>query len=191
MRHATTSTLTAAIALVALSACSGSADTGSPDPSPSSSTPVPTPTDTAPPAPPVMPPTAKAHTKAGAKAFVEYFWQVADYAQMSLDPEQVRGLVSRGCEPCKAAIGFVEKVRAKNGKIQGGNTTVGDFDITLDTVGRARLALVAFQVTNTDQVVDYPGSAADEHYPAAKVRDRFTLGFTDGGWQVVGWQVLK
>src|SRR5689334_13151884 len=101
----------ALLTLTTLTACTG--NTGTADPPPAThtttttTTPTPTPTQ---PVPPVMPQAAKAHTKAGAKAFVKHYWAVVNYAQATGDIETLNRISARGCVGCDAGIRSVKRV---------------------------------------------------------------------------------
>src|SRR5689334_1786838 len=105
----------ALLTLTTLTACTG--NTGTADPPPATptttttTTPTPTPTQ---PVAPVMPQAAKAHTKAGAKAFVRYFWQVVNYAQATGDTAAVADLAdSKSCSQCNAGIKGIDDVYSR------------------------------------------------------------------------------
>src|SRR5690242_9956998 len=99
------------LGLLTLTGCTGPADPAAPTPPPTppatTGTPSPTPTPTSGPAtptPPVMPDAAKAHTKAGAKAFIDYLWTLADGLGKTPDPEPMRPLLDEGCAGCRGVL---------------------------------------------------------------------------------------
>src|SRR5689334_8294933 len=106
---ASTTRVLIGFALLTLTACSGSADPSPPPTTrstPTSAAPSPTPSPTV----PVMPEAAKAHTTAGAKAFVRYFWQVVNYAQATGDTAAIAAMTdSKSCSQCNAGIKSIHK----------------------------------------------------------------------------------
>ena len=180
-----TTSLTAVALLLVLSGCSGDAD---PAPAPPSSSAPSSPTASPTPTPPVMPEAAKAHTEAGAKAFVEYFWEVVDYAGQSLDPAPLSALTADGCIGCQGAINFVKDMRSGHATFIGADTHVDNFAFDTIRVGGMERTEALFDVTTPEQVADYPGDKRDEHYPAVTARTRFYLRSVPAGWRVVLWE---
>lgn len=168
-----------------LTACNGSADPPPTSPTPTAASTSSTPT---PPTPPAMPEAAKAHTKAGAKAFVEYFWKVVDFAGATLDVASLEALTADGCHGCEGAVQFVRDMKEGRAQFNGASTQVANFRVAnLTLSGQLRMELT-FDVTTPDQRVDYPGSDRDEHYPAGTTRARFLLKPVQDGWRVVLWE---
>lgn len=177
------------LGLLTLSACSGSADPSPPPSSPTlSSTP---PTVTSSPTAPVMPDAAKAHTKAGAKAFVEYFWEVVNYAQATGDTDVVRLITNSGCDGCAAGLSAIDKTYAQGGRVVGGTATVSDLRARLLTAGQVHLAQVAYSIRIADQRDDFPGSVKDVVEPGYRSRDRLELVEDETGWSAIKLEVLK
>jgi hypothetical protein len=186
MRHTTT----ALIALtIALSACSNTDDTA-PPPTPTPS-PAATTTATAP-TPPVMPRAARAHTEAGAKAFVEYFWDVVNYAQATGDTNQLADLSADGCTGCDAGIASIKHVYADGGQIIGGRSELSNFSIAIMRKGGTDFASSSYTNTIDAQTSDYPGTRRDTHSSGRTFRDRLALiapGQTS--WRVAAFEVTS
>ena len=185
------------LALLTLTGCTGATDPADPTPPPTpratTSTPSPTPTPTpssgpATPTPPVMPPAAKAHTKAGAKAFVRYFWQVVDFAGTTLDSRPLVRLTADGCLGCTGAVDFVDDMRRGGATFHGAHTQVSNIHMAELSLGGHQRAELPFDTTTPDQSADYPGTARDEHYPANTSSTRFYLKPVTDGWRVVLWE---
>ena len=191
MRHATIALALAptVVLTLALSGCSGSADSGAPDPSPtpSSRTPAPTPPASPTPTAPVMPQAAKTHTKAGAQAFVEYFWQVVTYAQATGDTGAIRDLiVPESCDGCVRGATAIDKVYRAGGTVHGGTTTVSGFKTSVYRLEGVHQATVECDVTVAPIRFDYPGSTRDNQDPATEARDRLRLSARPSAeWRVV------
>lgn len=108
-----------------LAACDSDATTAPPPtPSPTPTSATPSPSASASPTPPAMPDAAKAHTTAGAKAFVTYYWQVVDYAQNNLDVNLLSELSLPTCTGCRSGIQTISDVAAKRGYLHGGASTI-------------------------------------------------------------------
>lgn len=179
--------LTALTTLAALTACSGTAeepDTGPPPPSTRPASPSTSPSPT----PPAMPAAARAHTRAGAEAFVRYFWQVVDYASKTLDPETLAALTADDCRGCRGAVDFVREMKVGGAHFTGASTSVSRFDTAaLVLSGQQRMELT-FNVRTPRQVADYPGTSRDETYAPGSTRARFMLKPVADGWRVVLWE---
>ena len=174
------------LGLLTLSACSGSAD---PSPPRSSSPPAPTstaPTPSSSPTPtvPAMPDAAKAHTKAGAKAFAKYFSAVVNYAQQSGQTDAVTHLAIPGCVGCEAGVRAIETVYRAGGRIVGGDSTVSDATVELSWLGDDAVARVTVTMTNAVEVDDYPGTTKDVERASSTVRNALLLRQIDGAWRV-------
>jgi len=109
--------LSALIVVMAVAAgCGGDPPTPPPF---TPSTSVSSPTSTAP-TEPVLPEAAKEPTAQGAKAFAEFYWEMANYAQESGDTSGIRALGAPTCRPCKGGAEGVDKVYGDGGVINGG-----------------------------------------------------------------------
>ncbi len=100
--------------LPALASCSDDPDSsGSGDPT-SSVTPEPTPTET----PPTEPAEAGDRTKAGAKAFVEYWVETLNYAASTGDTVGFSSLASDACRSCVEINDLIANTYDKGGYIR-------------------------------------------------------------------------
>lgn len=169
----------------------GLAACGDSDPTPSPTTPAPTsptsnpttsPTTTNP-TPPAIPDTARHHTKAGAKAFVIYFWQVVDYATAKLEPDAVAPLVREDCTGCTAGLEFIKDARRRGATIRGGAEQVGPITARRVKLGNDEYYSVEVTISNTKQRVRY-SDGTSKTFPASTVRDHLMLQPTSTGWVV-------
>jgi len=137
-----------------------------------------------------MPDAAKAHTKAGAKAFVKYFWEVVNYAQATGDTESIAALSDPSCVGCSAGIDSIDRVYEKGGWISGGENRIGHPRITLGWVKQSAVADATFDVFIAPQVVHSPSGARPDK--ARHSHDRFTLvARSDASWKVTDFRVAK
>lgn len=139
--------------------------------------------------PPEMPELAKRHTVAGAKAFVRHVWDVAHYAESTLDSAPFKDLMAGSCAGCQGALDFLAKVRNKSGSIKGGETSIAVRKVDKLPVKGLTLMAVTFDVTTTRQVITYKSGPSDI-YVGGRARDRFTLFPVNDGWTVVKWEGL-
>lgn len=120
---------------VALAGCEDEEDP--PEPIESSSEPAPPSTSTtAEPTPtgpvePTLPAEAAQPTRAGALAFVDYYWDVVNYAQHTGDVGPLKRISETNCSGCNGGIRYITKVYDRGGRIVG-----GDFDLVRATPGR-------------------------------------------------------
>lgn len=178
----TAALLAALLASPVLSGCSGDggASTPTPSPTPTSTSPTASPT----PQPPAMPEAARAHTPEGAEAFVRHFWAVVDYASANLDPDAVQDLVLESCTGCQGGIASLEEIRRNDGRVNGGATTLTDFNIQLGTAADLQIAIVRALAKTSPQEIDYPEPRQDVTRPAAKIRFEMVLHRQTEDWRV-------
>ena len=72
---------------------------------------------------PTLPAAAKAD-KAGAEAFVRYFWDVFNYTYMSGDTKLLRSISDKDCKFCTSVATHVEGLTAKGSVTRGAQVTV-------------------------------------------------------------------
>lgn len=121
--------------LVVLACCLGvvgcSDDSPGPEPGPSPtgsvSTPSPSSSSSAPePAPrePALPGAAKQATERGARAFIAYYWDLINYAQVTGDVTALKRVSGSKCEGCTAGINAIRDHYASGGRIEGGEYAI-------------------------------------------------------------------
>jgi hypothetical protein len=120
----------AALLVVGLAACDDEPEverdpdasaSGTPIPPETSSASNPSPTE---PTEPTLPPEAEEETKAGAEAFVEFYWVTVNYAQQTGDLDLLRSLSIPGCGGCNGGIESIERIYKRGGRITGGQHRV-------------------------------------------------------------------
>ncbi len=97
--------------------------TGEPIPPHSSSPTEPTTTNTGP-VEPTLPAEAEPETKAGAEAFVEYYWEVVNFARHTGDVDLLKAVSNPTCAGCRGAIKSIVRVYDRGGRIIGGRFAV-------------------------------------------------------------------
>ncbi|MCX6399360.1 MAG: DUF6318 family protein [Propionibacteriales bacterium] len=127
---------TALVAILALSACNGGDEPDDPKVSstPPGTTSAPT---TAPPAEtptePALPKAATKATEAGARAFITYYWDLINYAQVTGAVKPLKAVSGPNCAGCNAGIEAIEDVYDADGHITNANyrarvTNLSDLD---------------------------------------------------------------
>jgi hypothetical protein len=115
--------------LLSAAACTGD----DPDPRDPSSTwsptgtmdlPSPTATEPAEPTEPVLPDAAKQASEDGARAFITYYWDLINYAQVTGNVKALKAASGPNCEGCDAGIDAVEQLYQTGGHIEGGDYVV-------------------------------------------------------------------
>ncbi|MBM9460507.1 hypothetical protein JK386_11385 [Nocardioides sp. zg-536] len=159
--------LTAALLACAFAGCSD-ADGDEPAPRPTvSASPSPSASATeaaGTPVEPTLPAEAKEPTKAGARAFIAYYWDLINYAQETGEVTALRNASGAQCEGCKTGIAGIESLYDNNGYATG-----GQYKVTLVKINKLapeKRALNAFEalisVTNQPQhIVNSDGSVQD------------------------------
>lgn len=121
--------------LVVLACCLGvvgcSDDSPGPEPGPSPtgsvSTPSPSSSSSAPePAPrePALPGAAKQATERGARAFIAYYWDLINYAQVTGDVRALKRVSGPNCDGCNGGIRAITEVYENGGRAEGGEYSV-------------------------------------------------------------------
>lgn len=185
-RSRTALTALSMISVLALGACSG--DDPEPkvaDPSPSATLPSsPSTTPVSGPTEPTMPAAAQGTDAAAAEAFVEFYWEMVNYAQATGD---VAGFKALGpdCATCKRGVESIEETYRAGGTIRGGEGSISDLRVHfLDHPGDPRV-IAEFTLTNRAQTVDYPGRSDDLRYEGGKLAYQILLELTPEGWRVL------
>jgi len=183
--------LAALVLLPVLVACSDK-ETGGPraDPSEptSSATVEPTPTE---PTSPAMPSAVRRLNDDGAAAFVDYYWQVVEYAELTGDVASLGRLGSVACTKCRGGIGYVTKVHRQGGQILGDPRVVTVIGVNHFRDGPVRFALVDARLQTPPSREFYgPGDKRNRRWPGATVRYQFALRASDGKqWRLDTWEV--
>lgn len=184
---------------LALSACSGRADTESqvsPTGSASASATAP-PTPTADPRPtpasstgparnlpkPELPAAAKENTKAGFEAFTQYWFDTVTYALETGDTGPLKAISKPDCKMCASYIDSGKTAKANGGWRVGPKWTISDFvtDMKLDPLGQTvayfSMAESASQVVGSDRKVS-------KSRPGGKLKNAQALyaKFENGAW---------
>ena len=147
-------TIRAAVAMLVLLLLSGCSD-GNASPRDPSSTWSPTgtmqtPTSAAPdPVEPQLPAAAKEASKAGARAFIAYYWDLINYAQVTGDVKALRSVSASTCSGCRAGIRGIRKHYASGGAIVGGINRVARLNLT--------------EVTSASGIYAFQGDAQVDH----------------------------
>lgn len=167
--------LTLLVTLV-LGACSGDPKpkfAPSPSASPSVSV-TSTPSPTAPVAP-TMPAEAREFTESGARALVEHYWELSDYAQRTGDVSALRELATADCRACASGVRAIVELYADGGRIIGGSTETAGAEVSEVQLRNGPALKVDLTVTNKNQRVDFPGEERDGSFPAGTIEATFVV----------------
>ena len=126
-----------------------------------------------------MPDAARAHTRAGAKAFVSYYWQVVDYSQATLRVELLKEISQPTCTGCQGGIASIRTLALEGAVITGGEETLSD--VAAAPMKKGNPVLVTFDVHNEAQHIRVPGKDEVLH-PAGTSRMQMILVPTASGW---------
>lgn len=178
-----------------LAACGGGAkpDASSTSSSPTTSTSTPTvsvsPTTASPTADPNIPAAARAHTPAGAEAFVRYF-----YSQLNVAWTAPRaGILSPLCQASAVACAANEQTAtrlAKEGHHYNGNPITVVFIGVLDATTKNQLGILAKVIQERRSEVDATGKTfvTDQH---KNLRLHFELLYTGQAWSVASTKLVN
>jgi hypothetical protein len=185
----------AALLVVGLAACDDDPEverdpdasaSGTPIPPEASSPTEPTPTG---PVEPTLPAEAKEPTKAGAVAFVEYYWDVVSYALVTGDLRTLASLGGPGCSGCQGGVDFIKSIYSDGGSVQAGPYRL--LRITRASFTNDRFtAYEGIAVTRSStQVIEVPGEPNQTLGPVTE-RARMTLLYIDDSWRADILEVL-
>ena len=180
-------------ASILLAACGGGAkpDASSTRTSPSTSTPAPTvsvSSTTAPTIDPNIPAAARAHTPAGAEAFVRYFYEQVNAAWTAPSAGLISALSSPGCKSCAELEATAHDLTQKKQHYDGPPVTI----VSVGALAEARPGQLQVLVTFVQEhrnVIDASGHVAltDQRKPGKFVA---TLGWSNQGWSVAAVKSL-
>ena len=181
-------------ASILLSACGGGAkpDPSSSTASPTTSTSAPTasvsPTTASPTIDPSIPAAARAHTPAGAEAFVRYFYQQVNAAWTTPSAGIIAALSSPGCKSCSELEATAAKLTQEKQHYDGPPVTIVSAGGLADVSPGHAQVLVTF-IQEHRNVVDASGHVAltDQRKTGKFVA---TLGWSTQGWSVVAVKSL-
>lgn len=178
------------VSVLALGACSDDDPEPkfAPTPSPSTSAPTsPSTTAASGPVEPTMPAAAKGTDAASAEAFVKFYWEMVAYAQETGHLDGLKVLSDSTCLPCKRGIAYLKSVFDRDGEIAGGVGTVHRLSTGFVNDDGDEKAVVEFELTNTRQQVDFPGTHRDKEFPAGTLSMTAMLGHAGNGWVMTYW----
>lgn len=133
---------------------------------------------------PTLPPQAEQNTKAGAEAFLHFYWDVIYYAQSSGDTALLKNLAGPDCDGCGGAAEFVERVYAKDGHIQLEPYDLRSIRIQrFDVDSGAEIYSGTLTSLSSRQTITVPGEKTQH---VAPVTERFgvTVTFSGGAWRL-------
>lgn len=138
---------------------------------------------------PVLPSAARAATRAGAAAFVEYYWLLVDYATATGDTRTLGRLAGPKCEGCRGGVASIDNVYEGGGHIESAPYEVRRIRLDELAPGANAPALIAtVTVRNREQRVFLPGKPTKT---SRVVTDNFVFALlhVNDGWRVDELQV--
>jgi hypothetical protein len=185
IRSRTVITALCLVPVLALGACSGD------DPQPKIADPTPTlpssPSTTAVSGPlePTMPAAARGTDAAAAEAFVKYYWEMVNYAQATGDLGGLESITDQSCTACQAGLESLRRIIADHGQITGGVNSLSR--VRSAYFDKGKRITVWFDLSNTRQLIDYPGDRKDEIFKLATVDVMSVLRHDRGRWVIEYW----
>jgi hypothetical protein len=173
-----------------LAACGGAAkpDASSTSTSPSTSTSAPTVSDspiTAPTIDPTIPAAARAHTPAGAAAFVRYFYSQLNIAWSKPQTGLISALSAKTCKTCAALEGTTADLAAKRQHYRGEVLAVK----TIGSIAESEVLVVGEQPIGA--VIDVTGAVVKSGTKAQLLKFVVTVTWSSEGWRVEEIRVRK
>ncbi|TNM49503.1 hypothetical protein FHP29_01210 [Nocardioides albidus] len=151
-----------------------------------------TPTSAAPdPVEPELPAAAKEASEAGARAFIMYYWDLINYAQVTGDVKALKAVSGPNCDRCDAGISAVRKVYRGGGHITDGRYTPSLTAVTkLEAENRSLYAFEAkAQITNVAHTaVDADGQI--QQFKASTTNYVVDVLWVDNHWRLDVMEVV-
>lgn len=181
-----------AASLAALALLTGCTDD---DPSPGDPTSTWTPTDkpetptssaTAKPTEPPLPDAATKATEEGARAFITYYWDLINYAQVTGEVKALKRVSAASCEGCNAGIAGVREHYRSGGKVIGGAHRVAIRSLSeLSTSSGSAFGFHGVvRATHDNQTIVAPNGAEDVRGPGTDTFDVYLLWLEETGWRL-------
>jgi len=134
---------------------------------------------------PNIPAAARAHTPAGAEAFVRYFYSQLNIAWSKPQAGLISSLSAPTCKTCAALEGSAVDLASKHQRYRGDVFTVG----TVSSIGESEVLVVGEQPPGA--VIDVKGSVVKSKTTAQKAKFVIAVEWHAGGWRIHEMKVLK
>jgi hypothetical protein len=157
--------------------------------SPTATRPAPTtsgaPTTAAPRTDPNIPAAARAHTTAGAEAFVRYYFEQLNVALATPKAGLVSALSVPTCKTCTAYEGMAVDLASKGQHYRGGGFAVK----TVGSIGEFEVLVIGEQ--SSGSVIDIKGNVVKSRTQAQRNKLVLTVPWSNEGWRIHEIQVMK
>jgi hypothetical protein len=112
----------------------------------------------------VLPEAATKATPAGAKAFIEYYWQLIHYAEVTGDVRPLKKVSGPHCDGCNDGINAIRSHYKSGGRVIGGGyrltfQSVEELDIEAEAAYGIGARLTTF--TARQKIIDGDGSSEE------------------------------
>lgn len=180
--------LAASVAALALLAGCSDDDPSPGDPSstwtPTGKPETPTSDATEKPTEPALPEAATKATEDGARAFITYYWDLINYAQVTGDVGELRAVSAAGCAGCASGFKAIHRLYAGGGYIVGGNYTVTVLDLSeLDGPASSYLFEGLLRTDNEAQVV-HNADGSVHRSKAGSTKVAVAASWTNEAWRM-------
>ncbi|WP_436700641.1 DUF6318 family protein [Nocardioides sp. BYT-33-1] len=155
--------------------------TGTMDPSSSGSG---EPVDPVDPVEPELPEVAREASEEGARAFIAYYWELINYAQVTGDVKALKVASGPNCSGCHEGVQGVRALYKSGGRAEG-----GDYSVVFEQVNQLKgsPSLLAFEalltVANTEQLL-VQGDGSEHRSAAGSTRMAVAAQWLGDSWQM-------
>ena len=138
---------------------------------------------------PVLPPESKAHTAAGAMAFVRHYFAVVDYAYASGDTVPLQAISDPECRPCGGIIAMVNSTTRVGGSYEPWSISISELAVP---DGEPQGAIEVHMLYSADggAELDSAGRVVHMLEATSNERVRVVLAAGDAKWLMYDYSVI-
>ncbi len=139
---------------------------------------------------PTLPDAATKATEDGARAFITYYWDLINYAQVTGDVRALKRASGPRCKGCNSGISAIRDHYASGGRIEGGEYAVQILKINelKDPAGSGFAFEAKLDARNADQLI-VNGDRTEDREPAGQTTAVVATVWTSEHWRLEAMEI--
>ncbi|WP_408895622.1 DUF6318 family protein [Nocardioides sp. R1-1] len=139
---------------------------------------------------PRLPDAAREASEAGARAFIAYYWELVNYAQVTGDVKALKAVSGTNCKGCAAGIEGIRTLYRDGGRLEG-----GDYDIEFKVMNELKdadgsgYAFEAKLTASTGEQTKVDGDGRTTRIPAGSSDVVVVAAWLGSGWRLEAMQL--